>query len=99
MDAFGPWRSLASALAWGARGPEFKSRRPDQIPLQNTRHRAAIPACGYDGVTISLAAAKYCQKARSGPTRARGMERSSKVTCRDMDDVISSRSGDSLLEP
>ncbi len=27
---FGPWRSLASALAWGARGPEFKSRRPDQ---------------------------------------------------------------------
>jgi hypothetical protein len=26
----GPWRSLASALAWGARGPEFKSRRPDQ---------------------------------------------------------------------
>ncbi len=32
MDSFGPWRSLASALAWGARGPEFKSRRPDQIP-------------------------------------------------------------------
>jgi hypothetical protein len=31
MDAFGPWRSLASALAWGARGPGFKSRRPDQI--------------------------------------------------------------------
>jgi hypothetical protein len=27
---FGPWRSLASALAWGARGREFKSRRPDQ---------------------------------------------------------------------
>src|SRR5579884_2614922 len=27
----GPWRSLASALAWGARGPGFKSRRPDQI--------------------------------------------------------------------
>src|SRR5688500_10777582 len=26
----GPWRSLASALAWGARGPGFKSRRPDQ---------------------------------------------------------------------
>ena len=33
MDAFGPWRSLASALAWGARGPGFKSRRPDQ-PFQ-----------------------------------------------------------------
>src|SRR5438067_9405157 len=27
----GPWRSLASALAWGARGPGFKSRRPDQL--------------------------------------------------------------------
>ena len=27
----GPWRSLASALAWGARGPGFKSRRPDQM--------------------------------------------------------------------
>jgi hypothetical protein len=26
----GPWRSLASALAWGARGPGFKSPRPDQ---------------------------------------------------------------------
>ena len=33
---FGPWRSLASALAWGARGPEFKSRRPDQIPQRLT---------------------------------------------------------------
>jgi hypothetical protein len=29
----GPWRSLASALAWGARGREFESRRPDQITL------------------------------------------------------------------
>src|SRR5262249_43202016 len=25
----GTWRSLASALAWGARGRGFKSRRPD----------------------------------------------------------------------
>ena len=33
-SSFGPWRSLASALAWGARGPEFKSRRPDQ-PFSN----------------------------------------------------------------
>ena len=30
MKAFGPWRSLASAPAWGAGGPGFKSRRPDQ---------------------------------------------------------------------
>ena len=29
---FGLWRSLASALAWGARGPGFKSRQPDQNP-------------------------------------------------------------------
>jgi hypothetical protein len=33
---FGLWRSLASALAWGARGPEFKSRQPDQIPQRHT---------------------------------------------------------------
>jgi hypothetical protein len=25
----GAWRSLASALQWGCRGPGFKSRRPD----------------------------------------------------------------------
>ena len=27
---FGTWRSPASALAWGARGRGFKSRRPDE---------------------------------------------------------------------
>jgi hypothetical protein len=32
----GPWRSLASALAWGARGPGFKSRRPDQPNQSDT---------------------------------------------------------------
>ena len=26
---FGAWRSPASALAWGVRGPGFESRRPD----------------------------------------------------------------------
>ncbi len=30
----GAWRSLASALAWGARGRGFKSRRPDQFKVQ-----------------------------------------------------------------
>ena len=35
----GLWRSLASALAWGARGPEFKSRQPDQIPHTLTDSR------------------------------------------------------------
>jgi hypothetical protein len=35
-DKFGLWRSLASALAWGARGPGFKSRQPDQIPQRLT---------------------------------------------------------------
>ena len=42
---FGPWRSLASALAWGARGPEFKSRRPDQIPQRLTDSRPELKAC------------------------------------------------------
>jgi hypothetical protein len=27
--SFGAWRSLASALAWGARGRRFESCRPD----------------------------------------------------------------------
>ena len=30
---FGAWRSPASALAWGVRGPGFESRRPDQRTL------------------------------------------------------------------
>ncbi len=33
----GAWRSLASALAWGARGHGFKSRRSDQFSPQKTR--------------------------------------------------------------
>ena len=39
LDKFGLWRSLASALAWGARGPGFKSRQPDQIPQRLTASR------------------------------------------------------------
>ena len=34
LKGFGLWRSLASALAWGARGPGFKSRQPDQKGLK-----------------------------------------------------------------
>jgi hypothetical protein len=30
LSACGAWRSLVSALVWGTRGPEFKSRRPDR---------------------------------------------------------------------
>ena len=30
MAGAGAWRSLVSALVWGTRGPEFKSRRPDE---------------------------------------------------------------------
>jgi hypothetical protein len=30
----GTWRSLASALAWGARGRGFKSRRPDLFSVK-----------------------------------------------------------------
>ena len=29
FSTYGAWRSLVSALVWGTRGPEFKSRRPD----------------------------------------------------------------------
>ena len=29
--AIGVWRSLASALAWGARGHGFESRHPDSL--------------------------------------------------------------------
>src|SRR5690606_19728066 len=36
----GAWRSLASALAWGARGPRFKSGRPDR---RTKRHFGSIP--------------------------------------------------------
>jgi hypothetical protein len=30
VASHGAWRSLVSALVWGTRGPEFKSRRPDE---------------------------------------------------------------------
>src|SRR6185503_6887062 len=35
--SFGAWRSLASALAWGARGRRFKSCRPDQSECRARR--------------------------------------------------------------
>jgi hypothetical protein len=39
-DFFGMWRSLASALALGARGRGFKSLHPDQAPWSSgLRHR------------------------------------------------------------
>ena len=38
---FGLWRSLASALAWGARGREFKSPQPDQIPQRLTNPKGS----------------------------------------------------------
>src|SRR5215472_2433746 len=41
---FGPWRSLASALAWGARGPGFKSRRPDQSTHTLTGRQPQTPS-------------------------------------------------------
>src|SRR5579884_8521 len=43
LSRIGPWRSLASALAWGARGPGFKSRRPDQL----TQNRHSLPENGH----------------------------------------------------
>ena len=44
---FGLWRSLASALAWGARGPGFKSRQPDQIPQRLVASEWALRALGW----------------------------------------------------
>ena len=38
----GLWRSLASALAWGARGPGFKSRQPDQTLQRLTEFPCSI---------------------------------------------------------
>ena len=35
---------MQAFLAWGARGPEFKSRRPDQIPQRLTT-KAFITDC------------------------------------------------------
>ena len=50
---FGPWRSLASALAWGARGPGFKSRRPDQNTSVKSFHcnTGLLPRRGRRGRT------------------------------------------------
>ena len=53
----GPWRSLASALAWGARGPGFKSRRPDHfspvkyLAFQSSAHAGmqVLPHLDYRG--------------------------------------------------
>ncbi len=42
-EAVGAWRSLASALAWGARGREFKSPRSDQL------HSAYAPELRFRG--------------------------------------------------
>ena len=60
--ANGPWRSLASALAWGARGPGFKSRRPDQInPLEsiftsrpNRTKRSGVPKNVHEIAQLAL---------------------------------------------
>src|ERR1700752_1676608 len=64
----GPWRSLASALAWGARGPGFKSRRPDQLTslisityisisarkITKTNHRVVHASFFLRGTSITL---------------------------------------------
>ncbi len=40
--SIGAWRSPASALAWGARGPGFKSQRPDRWLSLRNRFRAVF---------------------------------------------------------
>lgn len=39
----GVWRSLVSALVWGTRGPEFKSRHPDSKRSVSKRHGRGGP--------------------------------------------------------
>src|SRR6187455_2477953 len=39
----GAWRSLVSALVWGTRGPEFKSRRPDWSGISELLKRFGVP--------------------------------------------------------
>jgi hypothetical protein len=41
---FGTWRSPASALAWGARGRGFKSRRPDDFKNGIVGSHEVIPS-------------------------------------------------------
>src|ERR1700686_2685632 len=61
---FGLWRSLASALAWGARGPGFKSRQPDQIPQRLTESTAS-----FGGVLESNWSPKWVPGRQASPTR------------------------------
>ena len=42
MSRHGAWRSLVSALVWGTRGPEFESRRPDQVFMRDCGLQAAF---------------------------------------------------------
>ncbi len=45
---YGLWRSLVSALVWGTRGPEFKSRQPDHSELVLLRRGVRSAACRPD---------------------------------------------------
>ena len=69
---FGPWRSLASALAWGARGPEFKSRRPDQNPSKTYRQRMRPRSVS----GVQLESISRTPRRSAGGTRFPGLESS-----------------------
>jgi hypothetical protein len=53
IEQIGLWRSLASALAWGARGREFKSPQPDQYSSKT--YRVYTPSFTRSGVRGSRA--------------------------------------------
>ena len=65
----GAWRSLVSALVWGTRGPEFKSRRPDWTKALLTQgfHSGISPMAlprSLDQDEISLSRSPCCKAHR-----------------------------------
>ena len=63
----GAWRSLVSALVWGTRGPEFKSRRPDSHIILQFAVFLRISATKPSGTALEKRAAGTVA---SGPGRA-----------------------------
>ena len=72
----GLWRSLASALAWGARGPEFKSRQPDQIPQRHTDGRSS-----QSGVLVSKRDGKPSSCIVGGPIQPYPRPQLVRISC------------------
>jgi hypothetical protein len=78
----GAWRSLVSALVWGTRGPEFKSRRPDRRnPLDTAGFFVAVVEGGRAFACLRIAVCVHrCRfpTRRAMPTPARAWAASSR---------------------